>query len=156
MSATTTARLAHPCHLGDGGLGRREVVQRAAAHDQVERRVEERERGSVPLLEEHVGDAGLAQSGRAHLEQGGRQVEADHLAYARRGLFGGVCGAARHVEDDHVRVERLQPRQRRRRSVRERRVLPRKQVSLPLERLPHNGVVVVRVHRRRGPSRTAG
>jgi hypothetical protein len=47
-------------------------MQRAPAHDEIERRVEERERGGVPLLEEHVVDPGGAEALGAHVEQRGR------------------------------------------------------------------------------------
>ena len=88
-------------------------MQRAPTHDQVERRVEERKLGCVAFLEEHVRDAGLAQPFGAQLEERGRQIEADHLPDVRRRLLGDVGGAAGDVEHDHVRFERLQPRQRR-------------------------------------------
>ena len=91
----------------------REVVQRASARDQLERRVEERKLGRIAFLEQHVRDAGLAQPFGPDLEQRGRQIDADDLADARGRLLGDVRGAAGDVEHDHVRLERLQPRERR-------------------------------------------
>ena len=104
---------ADPCHLGDRLLGVQEVVHRAPTHDQVERRVEERKLCRVAFLEEHVRDAGLAQSLGAELEERGREIDADDLADVRSDLFGDVAGAARDIEHDHLRLDRLQPRQRR-------------------------------------------
>ena len=87
-------------------------MQRSAAEDQVERRIEERELDGAAFLEEHVRDAGLVQPLGAELEERARQVESDDLPHARRDLLGGVGGTARDVEHDHLRIERFQPRQR--------------------------------------------
>ena len=48
------ARAAHPRHLRDLHRGPEEVVQRAAAHHEVEGRVHEREARGVALLQQHV------------------------------------------------------------------------------------------------------
>lgn len=48
---------AHPRHLGDRPGRVRDVVQRAAAHDEVEGPIDERQTGGVTLLEEHIANA---------------------------------------------------------------------------------------------------
>jgi hypothetical protein len=107
-------------HLGDRPLRVREVMQSAAADDQVERRIHEGQRRGIALLEEDVRDAGLAQAVGAELQQRPRQVEPDDLTDMRRELLGHVGCAAGDVQHDHVGVERVDPRQRRLRTPRER------------------------------------
>jgi hypothetical protein len=90
----------------------REVVQRTAAHDEVERRVHERQVVGVALLQQNIGDPRTAEAIGADGEQRRREVESDDLANMGRDLLGRMGGAAGDVEDDHVAVERFQPRQR--------------------------------------------
>ena len=72
------------------------------AHHEVEGRVDEWQRGRVALLQEDVGDAGVAQAGRADREELGREVDADHLTHLRRCDLGRVRGSAGDVQYEHA------------------------------------------------------
>lgn len=125
----------------------REVVQRAPTEHQVERRIEEWEPGRVALLEQHVGDVRMSQALGAEGQQLRGQVETNRLTHVWRHLLGDVGRAARDVQDDHLRVQRLEPCHRRSRPTSEERVVAGEQPDLTLERSTDNRVVLVGAHR---------
>ena len=118
------------------------MVQRAAAHDEIERLVDERQPLPVALLQQHIVDARVAQPPRGEIEQLGREIERHDLPHVRRQRFRDVRGAARDLEHEHVGRERSDPR-RRVRAPRERRVGTGKSVDLPPERPPDDFLVLL-------------
>ena len=109
-------------HLGDRARRVAEVVERAAAAHEVERLVDERQRGGVALLQHDVAYRTVRDALRTERQQRRREVEADHGTDLGRELLGHVRGAARDLEHDHGRVEGLEPAERAARAGREDRV----------------------------------
>lgn len=116
-------------HLAQAPVEVVEVVQRAAADDDVERLVDERQRGGITFFEQHVGDARVPKSSSADVEQGRGEVDSDDLTHVGGELFRDMRGSARDVQHDVVGREGTPARQRaaspgeRRRRAREQRHL---------------------------------
>ena len=137
---------AHAPHLVDRAFGVGEVVQRGAAHHEIEAGVDEGQPGDGALLQQDVVDTRVAEADRTRVEERPGQIDADDLTHVRRELLGDVPGAAGHVEHHHPGVERLHPARDGVGAPGEGCVGAGEQADLALERRAGDGVVLVRLH----------
>ena len=96
----------HSRHLPRDRLGAGQVVEREAAHGDVEGAVHERHRRGVALHEQHVAGALLLGAAAAGVQHLAREVEHHELAGAAGQAAGEVTRATADVEHGLLRSER--------------------------------------------------
>ena len=102
---------ADPHHLGHRLAGISKVVQRASAVHDVKGFVDERQRFCVGLLQQDVGDPLVVQPLGTDLQQRRGEVYPDDLSDVSGEGFSRVGSTASNIEEDHVLVQRFDPRQ---------------------------------------------